>query len=94
MTMIDLDNVNLEALAEKVHNAWWIKKKEHGFHSPTQCDNYDANIHLASDEVCSRCHKDMIPYKLLKDDVKEYDRVTAMTVLNALRELATEPIRK
>ena len=33
---------------------------------------------------CGKCHKDLIPYDELPDDIKEYDRVTVRQVLDGL----------
>jgi hypothetical protein len=93
----------IELLAEKVHKSWWIEKEKQGFHSPNGCrsenhlsfmsadwrakerfeDNFDPKFH----KWCQNCHPDMYPYKDLSDNVKEYDRVTVRTVLNAIKEL-------
>lgn len=54
-------NINLETVAEAVHNAWWEEKKKQGVTD----------------------HPDMIPYSELSEDVKEYDRVTARTTIEA-----------
>ena len=53
--------VNLETIAEAVHNAWWAEKKKQGVTD----------------------HPDMIPYSELSEEVKEYDRVTARTTIEA-----------
>ena len=53
--------VNLETIAEAVHNAWWEEKKKQGVTD----------------------HQDMIPYSDLSEEVKEYDRVTARTTIEA-----------
>lgn len=53
--------VNLETIAEAVHNAWWEEKKKQGVTD----------------------HPDMIPYSELSEEVKEYDRVTARTTIEA-----------
>ena len=36
---------------------------------------------------CDKCHTDMYPYDSLSENIKEYDRVTVRTVLEALHSL-------
>jgi len=68
----------VESLSEKVHDAWAREKYIQGFHSPSYHED---------DSICSKCHPDMIPYEWLGENIKEYDRVTVRTVLQALDEL-------
>jgi len=68
----------VEKLSEKVHDAWAREKDAQGFHSPSYHED---------GSICSKCHSDMIPYEWLEENIKEYDRVTVRTVLQALDEL-------
>jgi len=71
----------IEKLSERVHDAWAREKDVQGFHSPSYHeDGY----------TCSKCHSDMVPYEWLEDNIKEYDRVTVRTVLQALDELGVK----
>lgn len=79
MKMFDVDCLDIEELASKVHDAWWETKKKQGFHAPADC--------AFGSVKCSKCHPDMIPYEKLSEEIKEYDRVTVRTVLDAIRNI-------
>ena len=94
---------NLEFLAEKVHKAWWAEKDKQGFHPPNGCRSENHISFMSADwqakerfeehfnpkfyKWCDQCHPDMYPYEQLPENIKEYDRVTVRTVLNAIKEL-------
>jgi len=94
---------NIEFLAAKVHDSWWEEKSKQGFHSPLECKSSNKKHFYNSDwkaqdrfydhfepkyyEWCEKCHPNMYPYEELSENVKEYDRVTVETVLNAIKEL-------
>ena len=93
---------NIEFLSEQVHNAWWEEKKKQGFHAPNECRNTTKIIidrSLQFDEknrsitsykftkLCDKCHTDMYPYNELPENVKEYDRVTVRTVIEAIKKM-------
>ena len=80
---IDLNTKQFECLASKVHDAWWQEKASQGFHAPRDCDTWPGT-------ECGQCHNDMIPYADLPDNVKNFDRVIAQTVLSAIEELQTD----
>jgi len=42
---------------------------------------------ILREHFCNKCHRDMIPYQELPEDIKDYDRVTVQTVLEAIRTL-------
>ena len=65
---------DIEKIAEKVHDAWMATKKSQGFHARADCPDENS---------CQKCHKDMVPYADLHDDIKEYDRMTISYVLSA-----------
>jgi len=78
--------MNIERIAEKVHNAWWKEKIKQGFHSPLDClrvpvlDGRDRKF----SKRCGRCHSDMYPYAELPENIKDYDRMMVWAVLNAM----------
>ncbi|PGN53953.1 hypothetical protein CN978_30085 [Priestia megaterium] len=94
---------NIEFLSEKVHKSWEEEKRSQGFHSPTECPSYnrksysiaewkekesfDAHFNAKYYKWCEKCHQDLYPYEELDENIKEYDRVTVRTVLNAIKEL-------
>ena len=100
---IDKLQNNIEFLAEQVHNTWWQEKEKQGFHSPNDCESENRTGYINSDwqsqerfdnyfdsryyEWCDKCHSDMYPYNELPEHIKEYDRVTVRTVLNAIDKL-------
>ena len=69
------ENKLIELLSEKVHNAWMKEKEAQGF---SYGKEYDKE---------KKKHPDMLPYNELKEEVKEYDRVTVKAVLQAQKEL-------
>jgi len=73
--------INIEKIAERVHDAWWEEKKRQGFHSPEDCSS-GGGVRFGI--PCERCHSDMYPYDELSENVKEYDRKTVWAVLNAM----------
>ena len=80
-------NQIIEMLSSKVHDAWWNEKKIQGFHAPMECANVDYSTAISKfTNHCDKCHTDMYPYDQLPENIKEYDRVTVRTVLNALGE--------
>lgn len=91
---------NKEAIAEKVHDAWWAEKGRQGFHSPENCITQSAKDCKAQDikslghypflkfhKFCPKCHADMYSYSELQEHVKDYDRVTVDAVIKAIEEL-------
>lgn len=93
----------IEVLAEKVHESWKKEKRSQGFHSPNECQSESHKSYIESDwrvkerfgdhfdpkfyKWCDKCHPDLCPYEELTENIKEYDRVTVRTVLNAIKEL-------
>ena len=98
----------IEQLSEKVHDAWWREKKNQGFHSPSECvseehvgylqshreakDRFQDNHNPKLYKWCAKCHADMYPYGELSENIKDYDRVTVRTVLQALDLLGRKVI--
>lgn len=94
---------NIELLSEKVHESWVVEKRNQGFHSPNECESENHKSYLNADwrdkerflehfdskfyKWCDKCHPDLYPYNELAENIKEYDRVTVRTVLNAIKEL-------
>lgn len=94
---------SFEFLAETVHDAWQKEKISQGFHSPNQCESENKKSFEKSDWTakerfeehfnpkfynwCDKCHTDLYPYSELAENIKEYDRVTVRSVLNAIKEL-------
>jgi hypothetical protein len=79
---------NKEAIAEKVHDAWWEEKKKQGFHSPLECSDAGSGEKFLL--VCDKCHADMYPYDDLPEHVKDYDRVTVEAVINAVSNIGDQ----
>jgi hypothetical protein len=80
-----MENPDIEHLSSNVHDSWWKEKKEQGFHAPLSCPRRSpANRYGKFEPVCDKCHTDMYPYEELPENIKEYDRVTVRTVLQAL----------
>ena len=71
-----------EKLSEKVHDAWMKEKSAQGFHAPS--------YHKDGCSSCTKCHTDMIPYSDLAENIKDYDRITVNTVLQALDDLGVK----
>jgi hypothetical protein len=81
-------NELIEKLSEQVHDAWMKEKLDQGFHCPmdfTIHPNTSRNTMFV--KRCDKCHTDMYPYNELPENIKEYDRVTVITVLNALENI-------
>ena len=89
-----------EAIAAKVHNAWWAEKKRQGFHPPSECKSNSAKVAWAQDikslghnefpkfyKFCDKRHADMYPYGVLPEKIKDYDRRTVEAVLTAISAL-------
>lgn len=92
---------NIESLSKSVHESWEAEKVEQGFHSPNDCQsdnhtsfmkaNYRHQQRLEDNKNpkfykwCDKCHIDMYPYEELPENIKEYDRVTVRTVVNAIK---------
>ena len=83
---IELLETRIEELSTEVHNAWWEGKKKQGFHPPLLCENYKGAKFV---KCCPKCHTDMYLYKELPEYIKEYDRATVRTVLNAINTLTS-----
>jgi hypothetical protein len=47
----------------------------------------DAGFNSKFYKWCDKCHTDMYPYNELDENIKEYDRVTVKTVINAIEKL-------
>lgn len=88
--MVEDTNELIEQLSSKVHDAWWEEKKKQGFHSPCECHSAIGKLNNPSYEQfkfikhCDKCHTDMYPYEELPENIKDYDRVTVRTVLQAI----------
>jgi hypothetical protein len=83
---------NIEFLSEQVHNAWWEEKKRRGFHAPNECPDFEPEkqeflITQKFTKHCDHCHTDMYKYSELPENIKEYDRVTVQTVLEAIKKV-------
>ena len=80
----------IEFAAEKVHNAWMQEKLSQGFHAPRSCPKFKAlsrpeqSYFDKFQRVCDKCHTDLYPYPELPENIKEYDRVNVIAVLNAV----------
>lgn len=81
----------VEAIAEKVHEAWRAEKQRQGFadHVLARYESPRWKAEMLS-KPCASCdvgrdkhHTDMLPYADLPEHVKEYDRVTVRAVLAA-----------
>ena len=89
---MDVSNLRnkIEFLSEQVHNAWWDEKKRQGFHAPIEHDATPLDqtvIVNLFEKKCDKCHTDMYPYKMLPENIKDYDRVMVKTVLDAIEKL-------
>lgn len=91
---------DIEKLAKEVHNAWMAEKFKQGFHAPVNCDSYkvglpcftkagfaDSEERTKFQRHCKMCHADMYQYEELPDNIKEYDRVTVIAVLEAMNKI-------
>ena len=78
--------MNIEKIAEKVHNAWWKEKEAQGFHAPLRCSKAPIldGRGRKFEKRCPKCHLGMYPYAELPEKIKDYDRVTVWAVLNAM----------
>lgn len=77
--------LQVERISARVHDAWWEEKKEQGFHAPLECSHGGVRKHGDKfDRNCEKCHPDMYPYDELPEQIKDYDRVTVKTVLDAI----------
>ena len=77
----------IEFASEKVHNAWMDEKLKQGFHAPLDCkEPVKDGITWTQKftKACSHCHTDLYPYLELPENIKDYDRVTVIAVLNAV----------
>ncbi len=81
----------IEFASEKVHNAWMDEKLKQGFHAPTNCPHIKPIGESLIDPVsrkfknhCPKCHTDLYHYSELPENIKEYDRVTVIAVLNTV----------
>ena len=63
------------------------EKKKQGFHAPLECEKYVQEVDNKFTKVCEKCHTDMYPYDELPENIKEYDRVTVRSVLNAIKKV-------
>lgn len=87
---IDLDDVELsvdlidlrEAIAENAHEIWADKRQEEGW-------TYGAK----RDDARKR-HPDMVPYAMLPDSEKEYDRRMAFDTIRLMKKLGYDLIRR
>lgn len=84
-----MDATLIEALSEKVHDAWMTEKLKQGFADHPLAPFVDGY----EEPFCARCslgkfkhHTDMLPYADLPEHIKEYDRVTVRAVLGAIDE--------
>ncbi len=89
MKIEDIEN-SIEFLSEQVHDAWWAEKAKQGFHAPMSCPRRAPMQLNPFITHCDRCHTDMYPYEELPENIKEYDRVTVRTVLEAIRKLEAD----
>ena len=70
-TLVDLT----EAIAENTHDSWAKARMEQGWsYGPKRDDKL-------------KKHPDLLPYSLLPEEEKEYDRVTAMNAIKLIVKL-------
>ena len=75
----------IEFAADKVHNAWMDEMIYQGFHPPENCPTYFKGcLFNKFQKRCEKCHTDLYPYSELPENIKDYDRVTVIAVLNAI----------
>lgn len=72
----------LEKIAEKVHETWMAARLKEGWVLGTERNDV---------KKTTPC---LVPYCELPESEKEYDRITARTVINALNECGFEIIKK
>ena len=68
-TRIDFDQLDVEAIAAEVHEAWMEAKREDGITS---------RLSETGEEL-------MVPFELLSEQAKDLDRVLVKTVLKAVQ---------
>lgn len=87
---IDLDDIELsselidlrEAIAENAHEVWADKRQEEGWiYGPERNDT-------------KKEHPDMVPYSMLPDSEKEYDRVLAFNTIKLMKKLGYDIVRR
>jgi hypothetical protein len=83
-----------EELSEEVHKSWMKEKLDQGFHAPDDCptngiEHPHSNLIKIGkfEKHCDKCHPDLYPYSELRDNIKEYDRVTVKTVISAITKI-------
>ncbi len=87
---IDLDDVELntdlidlrEAIAENTHEVWADKRQEEGW-------RYGV---VRNDD--KKEHPDMVPYSMLQESEKEYDRVIAFNTIKLVKKLGYDIIKR
>lgn len=55
---------------------------------------YDAGNNPKFYKWCNKCHTDMYPYDELAENIKEYDRVTVKTIIDAIEKLNSKLTNK
>lgn len=83
---LDLDDVKIEpelmelreAIAENAHEVWAKTRKDQGWSYGTERDD------------TKKLHPDMIPYNLLPESEKEYDRQMAINTIKLVKKLGWE----
>jgi hypothetical protein len=81
----EIFNTIVEEIAEKVHQSWVKIKQQHGYVWGEVVNN-----DLVAGPLT---HPDLVPYHMLSEGIKDYDRVTTITVLNALRAAGYDIIK-
>lgn len=91
--VIGLLENKIEEIASEVHKAWWMEKEKQGFHPPVKClywplpHGEEESRDAVFIKQCDWCHTDMYPYNMLPEHIKEYDRITVRTILDALKKI-------
>lgn len=83
---LDLDDVEIEpellelreAIAENAHEVWAKTRKDQGWSYGKERDD------------TKKLHPDMLPYNLLPESEKEYDRLMAMNTIKLVKKLGWE----
>ena len=83
---LDLDDVEIEpellelreAIAENAHEVWAKTRKEQGWSYGKERDD------------AKKLHPDMLPYNLLPESEKEYDRLMAINTIKLVKKLGWE----